>query len=123
MTREFFLGGFVSKSSQGGAIATGTGKVHTGTVLVMKALASPARLCLAEMLRGGPRSVGWLARRVGLHVSTASQHLAALYAAGLTPREKSTQSVSYELLPLARQLLDETERLVDCVANRPRGGE
>ena len=113
----------MSNSSQSGANAMGTGQACTGAARIIKALASPARLCLAEMLRGGPRSVGWLARRVGLHVSTASQHLAALHAAGLTHREKSAQSVSYELLPLARQLLDETERLVDCVANRPRGGE
>ena len=123
MTREFFLGGFVSKSSQSGAAGRTSAGDFAGPARIVKALASPARLCLAEMLRGGPRSVGWLARRVGLHVSTASQHLAALHAAGLTHREKSAQSVSYELLPLARQLLDETERLVGCVTNRPKGRE
>ena len=90
---------------------------------VLKTLASPVRLCLVDTLRTGPRSVGRLADRVGLHVSTASRHLAVLHASGLVRREKLGQSVCYELRPLARQLLEKMDTFVGCLTGRPQGRE
>ena len=62
-----------------------------------KALASPRRLELLELLAQAPRTVDELARASGQSVANASQHLQGLHAAGLVEREREGTSVRYEL--------------------------
>ena len=62
-----------------------------------KALASPRRLELLDLLARGPRTVDQLARASGLSVANASQHLQALHAAGLVTRTREGTSVRYAL--------------------------
>ncbi len=60
-----------------------------------KALASPKRLELLELLTQSPRTVDELARLSGQSVANASQHLQALHSAGLVEREREGNRVRY----------------------------
>jgi rhodanese-related sulfurtransferase len=62
-----------------------------------KALASPSRLELLDLLGQGERSVEQLARACELSVANASQHLQALYAARLVESRRDGQRVLYRL--------------------------
>lgn len=74
-----------------------------------KALASPQRLELLDLLAQGEKSVEGLAGEAALTITNASAHLAALHAARLVDRRKAAQYVYYRLsepgvLRLLRQL-------------------
>src|SRR5438045_9796318 len=62
-----------------------------------KALASPSRLELLDLLGQGERSVELLARACELSVANASQHLQALYAARLVEPRREGQRILYRL--------------------------
>ncbi|MEK6609324.1 MAG: metalloregulator ArsR/SmtB family transcription factor, partial [Gemmatimonadota bacterium] len=64
---------------------------------VGKALASPRRLELLDLLAQGPRTVEGLARESGQTVANASQHLKVLREARLVDSEKSGLYVTYRL--------------------------
>jgi len=62
-----------------------------------KALASPRRLELLELLAQAPRTVDDLANASGQSTANTSQHLQALHAAGLVDRERDGTHVRYAL--------------------------
>lgn len=62
-----------------------------------KALASPRRLELLELLAQAPRTVDELARASGQSNANTSQHLQALHAAGLVDREREGTRVRYTI--------------------------
>ena len=62
-----------------------------------KAFASPVRLELLDLLAQAPRTVDELARASGQSTANASQHLQALYAAGMVIRAREGTSVRYAL--------------------------
>lgn len=62
-----------------------------------KALASPRRLELLDLLAQAPRSVDELAAAGGQSSANASQHLQALHAAGLVERRRDGNRVRYAL--------------------------
>jgi rhodanese-related sulfurtransferase len=62
-----------------------------------KALASPRRLELLELLAQAPRSVDDLADASGQSSANTSQHLQALHAAGLVDRQREGNRVRYAL--------------------------
>jgi rhodanese-related sulfurtransferase len=62
-----------------------------------KALASPHRLELLELLAQGERTVDSLATEMGLSLANTSQHLQALRQAGLVESRKDGLFVSYRL--------------------------
>src|SRR5210317_268350 len=62
-----------------------------------KAVSSPRRLELLDLLCQGPRSVEVLAKESGLAVANASQHLQVLRAARLVEAEKEGLYVVYRL--------------------------
>jgi rhodanese-related sulfurtransferase/DNA-binding HxlR family transcriptional regulator len=62
-----------------------------------KAFASPRRLELIDLLAQGSRSVDELADASGQSNANASQHLQALYAAGLVTRQRDGLRVRYAL--------------------------
>ena len=64
---------------------------------IAKALASPGRLRLLDLLRQGPRSVELLAEEAGLNLKNASQHLQQLRAARLVETHKEGQRVVYRV--------------------------
>src|SRR5262245_66101616 len=65
--------------------------------LIGKALASPARLELLELLAQGPRTVEALANESNLSIANASQHLQVLRQSGLVESEKQGLFVEYRL--------------------------
>src|SRR5829696_354269 len=65
--------------------------------LMGKALASPVRLELLDLLAQAPRSVEQLARASGQSTANTSQHLQALHAAGLVDRERDGNRVRYSV--------------------------
>ena len=62
-----------------------------------KAVASPVRLELLDLLSQGPRHVEALAEQAGLPIANASQHLQVLRAARLVEAEKAGLFVTYRL--------------------------
>jgi rhodanese-related sulfurtransferase len=62
-----------------------------------KAVASPPRLELLDLLCQGPRTVEALAREAGLSVANTSQHLQILHAARLVDANKEGLFVTYRL--------------------------
>jgi rhodanese-related sulfurtransferase len=62
-----------------------------------KAVSSPKRLELLDILCQGPRTVEVLAKETGLAVANASQHLQVLRAARLVETEKEGLYVTYRL--------------------------
>ncbi len=64
---------------------------------ISKAMASPARLELLDLLRQGERCVETLAEEAGMSVANASQHLKQLKAARLIESDKRGQRVFYRV--------------------------
>ncbi len=62
-----------------------------------KAVASPPRLELLDLLCQGPRTVEALARQAGLSVANTSQHLQVLHSARLVQAHKEGLFVTYSL--------------------------
>ncbi len=62
-----------------------------------KAFASPVRLELIDLLAQAPRTVDELGRASGQSTANTSQHLQALYAAGMVTRSREGTSVRYAL--------------------------
>jgi DNA-binding transcriptional ArsR family regulator len=65
--------------------------------LMGKAFSSPVRLELLNLLAQAPRTVEELARESGQSTANASQHLQALYAAGMVTRRREGTRVRYAL--------------------------
>lgn len=64
---------------------------------VIKALAHPSRILMADALSEGERCVHELTELVGADMSTVSKHLAVMKAVGLVCVEKRGQNVIYRL--------------------------
>lgn len=62
-----------------------------------KALSSPGRLHLIDILRNGPRSVESLAEEAGMGVANVSRHLQVLRGAELVKSEKQGLYVTYQV--------------------------
>jgi rhodanese-related sulfurtransferase len=62
-----------------------------------KAFASPTRLELLDLLAQAPRTVDELAHASGQSTANTSQHLQALYAAGIVTRTREGTSVRYAI--------------------------
>jgi DNA-binding transcriptional ArsR family regulator len=65
---------------------------------VLKALAHPTRLWMAEQLLAGERCVCTFVDGAGIDFSTVSKHLAILRRAGIVADEKRGKQVYYRLL-------------------------
>jgi rhodanese-related sulfurtransferase/DNA-binding transcriptional ArsR family regulator len=100
------------------------GLAHYGEIARLgKALASPVRLQLTDLLRQGPRTVEALAGAAGLQLANCSRHLQQLRAARLVTTERRGRHVVYRLTDagvaaafatlrgLAESLLPEMDRL------------
>jgi ArsR family transcriptional regulator len=66
-------------------------------VAVIKALAHPSRLAIAEALEEGERCVCDLTELIGADMSTVSKHLTVMRDAGLLDAEKRGLKVFYRL--------------------------
>lgn len=64
---------------------------------VLKALAHPTRLWMAEYLADGEKCVCEFTRGVDADISTVSKHLSILKAAGIVADEKRGKQVFYRL--------------------------
>jgi DNA-binding transcriptional ArsR family regulator len=73
------------------------GAVFDAVAVMGKALASPRRLELLELLAQAPRTVEELARLSGQSTANTSQHLQALHGAGLVERERDGNRVRYAI--------------------------
>lgn len=99
------------------------GALHEQFARIGKAVASPRRIELLELLCQGERSVDALARATGMAVTNASQHLQALKAARLVEARREGTRIYYraadeevcrftsELGAIARARLVEVEQI------------
>ncbi len=72
-------------------------RIYEQFARIGKALASPTRLELLDLLSQGERSVDALAKQASLEVASASQHLRALAAARLVETRRDGQRVVYRV--------------------------
>src|SRR5438477_11907937 len=73
------------------------GRLYGQFARIGKALASPHRLEILELLAQGERTVDSLATEIGLSLANASQHLQALRQAALVDSRKDGLFVFYRL--------------------------
>src|SRR5215212_7142509 len=78
--------------------SAGTKKALFDAISIMgKAFASATRLEILDLLAQAPRTVDELAKASGQSSANTSQHLQALYAAGMVSRAREGTSVRYSL--------------------------
>lgn len=58
----------------------------------LRVIGDPTRICILDLLRGGERSVGEIAERLGTSQQNASKHLGVLLQAGIVGRRKEGTS-------------------------------
>lgn len=88
-------------------MATGVSARTERRVAVIKALAHPSRLVIAEALQRGELCVCELRDLVGSDISTVSKHLTVMREAGLLDMEKRGLNVYYRLCcPCLRNFLE-----------------
>ena len=63
----------------------------------LKAISDPARRDILQLLKGGKRSAGEIAKQFDLTGATVSYHLAKLKSADLITEEKSKNFIYYAL--------------------------
>lgn len=85
---------------------------HERRAEVIKALAHPSRVLIADALTSGELCVCELTELVGADMSTVSKHLSLMKAVGLVDMEKRGQNVYYRL---ACPCLGEFFRCVDTI--------
>jgi ArsR family transcriptional regulator len=86
---------------------------------VLKALAHPTRLFMAEELSRGERCVCDLTGMVGADMSTVSKHLAVMKRAGIVDDEKRGNQVFYSLrVPCVMNFLECTASVLKADARR-----
>src|SRR5574340_1661009 len=79
-----------------------------------KAISSPKRLELLDLLGHAERTVEVLAQEAGLTVANASQHLQVLRSAGLVEAEKQGLFVTYRVAdPSVTELLESIRSLAE----------
>lgn len=71
--------------------------IYQAKANVLKALAHPTRLWMAEQLEGGERCVCEFVDAVGVDFSTVSKHLSVMKQAGIVVDEKRGKKVFYRL--------------------------
>src|SRR5438094_9113129 len=71
--------------------------LYDAIAIMGKAFSSPTRLELLDLLAQAPRTVDELAKASGQSNANTSQHLQALYAAGMVTRAREGTSVRYAL--------------------------
>jgi len=87
---------------------------------LLKAIANPARLIILCQLIEGERSVGSLARAVGLSQSAISQHLAVLRYGDVVASRREGQTIFYSLASADVATLMGTLHTVFCRDAAPR---
>ena len=81
---------------------------------VLKALAHPARLWMAEQLADGEKCVCEMVDPLGLDFSTVSKHLSVLKQAGLVEVDKRGKQVFYTLkVPCVLNFMDCVEAVLE----------
>jgi len=88
-------------------------------VAVIKALAHPSRLTIAEALQQGEQCVCDLRELVGSDLSTVSKHLSLMREAGLVEMEKRGLNVYYRLrCPCLLSFLECVDSLAPVMSQR-----
>ena len=92
------------------------GPVGDDDLRTLQALAEPNRIRIVELLRGGPRTVGEVAERLGMRQPQASKHLKVLADAGILEVRPVANRRIHALRPEPFEQLEEwlqrTERIM-----------
>ncbi|MCD6234684.1 MAG: winged helix-turn-helix transcriptional regulator [Candidatus Marinimicrobia bacterium] len=72
-------------------------RLYEAKAKILKALAHPSRLYMAEKLLKGEKCVCEFVREIGADISTISKHLSILKEAGIVKDEKRGKQVFYHL--------------------------
>lgn len=92
-------------------------KLYDAKAKVLKALAHPTRLWMAEQLEQGERCVQEFVDPLGLDFSTVSKHLSVLKQAGIVADDKRGKQVYYQLkVPCVLQFMNCVEAVISSNA-------
>lgn len=90
-----------------------TDRLYQMEASVIRALGSPARLAIVDLLAKGGRSVQEIAEDLDMAPASASRHLAGMHSAGLVQSRKEKQRVYYALTcPCVLRLLSPVRELL-----------
>ncbi len=99
-----------------------TDSVRARVTILFGALANETRIQMIQTLEAGPKSVGDLARDLGIQQSSASQHLAILTRSGVLQVERNGSFRLYSLRgPRIPKILEIIEEF--CEVHRLGGTE
>ena len=89
---------------------------------LLKALANRNRLMILCILAEGEKSVGALAKTLGIRETVVSQHLALLRKDGLVKPRRDAQTIHYSLAASeARRLIETLYEIYCAPERRPKG--
>jgi ArsR family transcriptional regulator len=92
-------------------------QLYTAKAAVLKALAHPTRLWMAEQLAQGERCVCEFVDAIGADFSTVSKHLSVLKQNGIVEDEKRGKQVYYRLkVPCVLQFMGCIEAVLESQA-------
>jgi ArsR family transcriptional regulator len=92
-------------------------QIYTAKAAVLKALAHPTRLWMAEQLAQGERCVCEFVDAIGADFSTVSKHLSVLKQNGIVEDEKRGKQVYYRLkVPCVLQFMGCIEAVLESQA-------
>jgi ArsR family transcriptional regulator len=97
--------------------------LYEAKAAVLKALAHPTRLWMAEQLAGGEKCVCEFVAVMQVDFSTISKHLAVLKQAGIVEDEKRGKQVFYRLkVPCVLQFMGCVEAVLKAQLDSPPRG-
>lgn len=85
---------------------------------VFKALGSVKRLAILDELRQGGKTVGTLAKQLGVDTSTVSQHLQKLRHVNLVESDKHGLEVFCHITPQTNKLCKCIEKICLCISRK-----
>lgn len=92
-------------------------QLYSAKAAVLKALAHPTRLWMAEQLAQGERCVCEFVDAIGADFSTVSKHLSVLKQSGIVEDEKRGKQVYYRLkVPCVLQFMGCIEAVLESQA-------
>ena len=89
-------------------------RIYEAKAKVLKALAHPTRLWMAEQLSEGERCVCDFVDKIDVDFSTVSKHLAVLRQAGIVEDDKRGKQVFYRLkVPCVLEFMNCVEEIIE----------
>ena len=112
------MGIYVSNSSHNNRVLRCQKARATSLAQVFKALGSVKRLAILDEIRQGEKTVGTLAKQLGVDTSTVSQHLQKLRQVNLVESDKHGLAALCHITPQTTKLCQCIEEICLCISRK-----